>query len=381
MESLEKDLKIKIKELNNIVNGEEDQPEDQSYLEIDKPHQRIFFGAPGTGKSYRLNFEAEKYFNKNYERVTFHPSYMYGNFVGAYKPFPRVLKDSEGNDLCDEYGNIKSTIDYRYVPGPMIRMLVKALKNPSENYLLIVEEINRANVASVFGDIFQLLDREGNGESEYYISTSEELREFLRRNIPIQKLDDYVISMLGEGFERLKLPGNFYIWSTMNSADQGVMPMDTAFRRRWEFTYLGINQVADENIDEFNKYKMRISENEIVKWDDFRRAINKKLLACNIPEDKLIGPYFISKSILDSDDIEKLTKTIRDKVLMYIFEDAGRPYRNTIFAEGKASTYSELCKNFDENAKNVFKGTLDIETELNNELDIEDTENSEDGND
>ncbi|MEZ7821276.1 MAG: hypothetical protein QMB51_03135, partial [Patescibacteria group bacterium] len=127
MELLEKDLKNKIKELNKIMNGEDEQNEYQIASKIDKPHQRIFFGAPGTGKSYNLNVEAKEYFGSNYERVTFHPNYMYGNFVGAFKPFPKVLKDKDENPLKDEYGNDKETITYKYVPGPLMRILVKAL--------------------------------------------------------------------------------------------------------------------------------------------------------------------------------------------------------------------------------------------------------------
>lgn len=330
---------------------------------IDMPYQRIFFGAPGTGKSYQLNKEAKKYFTDNYERVTFHPNYMYGSFVGTYKP------TMEGN------GSDRKII-YDYVPGPFMRLYVRALKSlKSENpepYLLIIEEINRANVAAVFGDVFQLLDRGDDGSSEYPIQVSEDIKRYLAKELGGDS-DDYT---------SIKIPSNMYIWATMNSADQGVMPMDTAFKRRWDFKYLGINDAADENKDDFKKYRFNISKdgNETVLWDDFRRAINKKL-SVNLPEDKLIGPYFISKSVLKTDNLDILTETIKNKVLMYLYEDAAKPIRSSLFAEGKFSTYSSLCDNFDKNALTIFKGGLDIKQELSNETNDEETDDSEENKD
>lgn len=227
------------------------------------------------------------YFGNNYERVTFHPNYMYGNFVGAFKPFPKVLKNSDGSIKKDEDGNIQETITYEYIPGALMKQLVKALKKPNENYLLVIEEINRANVAAVFGDIFQLLDRDGKGQSEYVIATSRELQEYLKKEFDGYDLAEKVKQNLGDDYSRLYLPSNLYIWATMNSADQGVMPMDTAFRRRWEFRYLGINDAVSTK--EFSNYKFKINSTEKVSWDKFRRELNKKLSSLNIPEDKLIG--------------------------------------------------------------------------------------------
>lgn len=312
---------------------------------IDKPHQRIFFGAPGTGKSYLLNEEAEKYFEKECcERVTFHPNYMYGNFVGAFKPF----------------GTQKS-ITYEYIPGVLLGQLIKALQNQDKNYLLIIEEINRANVAAVFGDIFQLLDRDENGDSEYPIAASRELQEFLEKNLTN---NSNITEKMGKNFSRVFLPNNLYIWATMNSADQGVMPMDTAFKRRWEFRYIGIDDAVDAS---FANYKFKINSSEVVKWDDFRKEVNKRLSKLNIPEDKLIGPYFISKSILEkyvsNKDSSKLTEVIKDKVLMYLYEDAARAYRSLLFAENSYSTYSKLCEEFQKDALNLFKDKLELKTE------------------
>lgn len=344
MELLEKDLKNKIKELNKIMNGEDEQNEYQIASKIDKPHQRIFFGAPGTGKSYNLNVEAKEYFGSNYERVTFHPNYMYGNFVGAFKPFPKVLKDKDENPLKDEYGNVKESITYKYVPGPLMRILVKALINRETNYLILIEEINRANVAAVFGDFFQLLDRDANGDSEYPITTSEEVRLHLSMELLKENIDDdtrnYIYDKIGNEYERLVLPSNLYIWSTMNSADQGVMPMDTAFKRRWEFVYIGIDDVLEDSkiASEFENYKFEISSESTGNWNDFRNEINDRLSSLGVPEDKLLGPYFISRSILESGNVEKITETIKDKVLMYLYEDAGKPHRNNLFVAEKSGT-------------------------------------------
>jgi type II restriction-modification system restriction subunit len=330
---------------------------------INKPHQRIFFGAPGTGKSYELNKERKEYFGNNYERVTFHPSYMYGNFVGAFKPFPKVLQNSDGTIKKDEDGNVQESITYEYIPGVLMRQLVKALKSPMQNYLLLIEEINRANVTAVFGDIFQLLDRNSFGESEYFIATSKELQEFLKKEFEDCDLEKNIKEKLGEDFGKLYLPNNLYIWATMNSADQGVMPMDTAFRRRWEFRYLGIDDAAESNKEDFERYKFKINSSEVVNWDLFRRELNKKLSSLNIPEDKLIGPYFVSKSILEDSDLDRLTETIKNKVLMYLYEDAAKAYRPSLFAEGKYATYSSVCKYFDDNALSLFKGNMEIKTQ------------------
>ena len=320
---------------------------------IDKPHQRIFFGAPGTGKSYLLNEDAKKYFGNNYERVTFHPNYMYGNFIGTFKPFPVKLEDG------------KETIMYKYIPGVLLRLLIKAIKNPVTNYLLIIEEINRANTAAVFGDFFQLLDRNGNGESEYGIAVSEDLKLYLEEEFDKNNLTENEKRYLGEKLDKITLPPNFYIWATMNSADQGVMPLDTAFKRRWEFEYTGIDDAYNKSKDEsgkseFDDYKFRANGKELSNWNDFRIKINEILSKCHVSEDKLIGPYFISKSILASKDIDKITNAIKNKVLMYLYEDAGRQHRKRIFKEGKWETYSKLCEAFDENCEEIFNDKVEL---------------------
>ncbi len=267
-----------------------------------KAHNRIIFGAPGTGKSYLLNKDADSVAETNRERVTFHPEYSYYDFVGSYKP---VMRDGK---IC-----------YAFVPGPFARMLKRALNNRSENYLLLIEEINRARVASVFGDVFQLMDRKDSGESMYDIAPSEELREYL---FGTQVAAD----------ARVYIPANLYLWATMNSADQGVYPMDTAFKRRWSFEYMGINEGAD-------KVKGAWGED----WKSLRERVNALLSAAGINEDKHMGPFFLNSKELS--DREYFISAVKSKVLMYLFEDAAKHKRGVVFADIK--NYSELVQVFE----------------------------------
>lgn len=317
--------------------------------EINKPYQRIFFGAPGTGKSYKLNKEANEYFEDNYERVIFHPNYMYSNFIGVFKPFPIKIKDNEN-----------TIITYKYVPGILLKMILNSLKNPTQNYLLIIEEINRANISSVFGEFFQLLDRDKDGNSQYHINVTEDIKLYIQEELESFENDikANTKAIIGKNCDKLILPKNLYIWATMNSADQGVMPLDTAFKRRWEFEYIGIDEGEDEIS---NKYAFKIStDGTTTYWNNFRKEINSILSNCRVPEDKLMGPYFIPKHILEGSTPNELTQIISNKVLMYLYEDVGRAHRNQIFNQDNSKTFSSLKKAFDENINSVFKNSLNL---------------------
>lgn len=377
------------------------------------PKNLIFFGAPGTGKSFNLNKDKDELISSenNYERVTFHPDYSYANFVGCYKPIMRenkssqlldsnkkdvldILKDSskttqEKYDIlyeifknnsegltripillglyCDGDFTTKKTdgsdavrssvekdhgrairpyvtllsdknmdeIAYEYIPGPFMRILVKALRNHEENYLLIIEEINRANIAAVFGDVFQLLDRDDNGNSEYEIQTSEDMRKYLKKE-------------LGIDMPTIRIPNNMYIWATMNSADQGVFPMDTAFKRRWNFKYFDIDNGEDVIQD-----KVVEICGEFINWNRLRKAINNELSGNKINEDKLMGAHFLPESVLE--DHEKFINAFKNKVIMYLFEDAAKQKRSTIFGGcSDHSRFSSVCKEFDEKGIKIF---------------------------
>ena len=302
---------------------------------------RIVFGAPGTGKSYELKEDCEdllKNTNGSYERVTFHPDYSYSQFVGTYKP---VMGADE-------------KIRYAFVPGPFMRVYVDALKSGrTENpqpYLLLIEEINRAKVAAVFGDVFQLLDRDDDGVSEYEIQASEDIRK-------------YLASKLGgdpENYQKIRIPNNMFIWSTMNSADQGVFPMDTAFKRRWNFEYLGINE-NEEEISGKGKIMLAGSD-EPVEWNILRRAINDKMSSeqFKINEDKLMGPFFLSKRIIESDEngmivnSEKFVDAFKSKVIMYLYEDAVKQGKHRFFDGCDSSKYSSVCDAFDKIGMEIF---------------------------
>lgn len=312
----------------------------------------IVFGAPGTGKSnfiekrrkYRKTdvspVEAEEkqddeLFFKSYERVTFYPTYSYSQFVGAYKPVMDVV-DKNVQDTDDS--SAKKVITYKFVPGPFLRVLTKALKDPENNYLLVVEEINRANAAAVFGDVFQLLDRRSDdgvldneeiietGWSEYSISPSEEIRNYLIEN----KLENYM--------DELRIPKNLYIWATMNSADQGVFPLDTAFKRRWEFEYRSL----DDDTDNTEQDETRVEfGNCSCNWGVIRKAINHLLARNRVNEDKLLSAFFVKgiEGVI-------LSKRFQSKVLMYLWEDAARMCRRNVFS-GEIHTLSDLFKKWD----------------------------------
>lgn len=304
---------------------------------------RILFGAPGTGKSFTLNREKDRLLSDGgaYERVTFHPDYSYANFVGTYKPVP--CQDSDGTN----------TITYKYVPGPFMRTYMKALKNSTTSdpkpFLLIIEEMNRANVAAVFGEVFQLLDRGDDEASEYPIQASEDIKQYLMEELG-GDVNDYA---------EIRIPDNMFIWATMNSADQGVFPLDTAFKRRWDFTYLGIDH-SESGISGKTVILGQGAYRRVVEWNALRRAINNELLSYRVNEDKLMGPYFISRKNLPEGpviDPESFIPIFQNKVIMYLFDDAAKQKRPTLFsgcAEASKNQYSKICEEFETKGVSIF---------------------------
>lgn len=315
-------------------------------IDADYERNRIVFGAPGTGKSFGLKNDCHKLMMDTvgtYERVTFHPDYSYSRFVGTYKP---VMDMDE------------KSIRYDFIPGPFMRVYVDALKSgrteAPQPHLLLIEEINRAKVAAVFGDVFQLLDRDDDGVSEYEIQASEDVRR-------------YLASKLGgspDNYRKIRIPNNMFIWATMNSADQGVFPMDTAFKRRWNFEYLGINE-NEEKIAAIGNIKLARTD-EVINWNTLRKAINAKMSSdeFRINEDKLIGPFFLSKKIIMSDESgmivnqDRFVKAFKSKVIMYLYEDAVKQKKHNFFDGCDSSKYSSVCDAFDEKGIGIFGDTF-----------------------
>lgn len=297
-------------------------------------YQKIIYGAPGTGKSHIINERAAILQDDYKERVTFYPTYTYQQFVGAYKP--SVEPDNNGG----------RQITYSFVPGPFLRLLIKAYLNPDQNHLLIIEELNRANAASVFGDTFQLLDRTSeDGTSEYPVALSEDMKRYFKDfdSKPDNAALNNPLKEATVNYTKLFLPSNFLIWATMNSADQGVFPIDTAFKRRWDFEYLGIDSNEDKISGKTFKFK-----DGWYAWNTVRKTINNALLARGINEDKQLGPFFLKLETVNGSN-EQFLDAFKSKVLMYLFEDAARHCRSNIFNTAISPlSYSNICKTLDE---------------------------------
>lgn len=316
-------------------------------IEIEYSHNRIVFGAPGTGKSYKIYKDIkDNNLTNQFTRVTFHPNYTYSQFVGAYKPV-KVLDEKSG----------KESVSYSFVPGPFLRILIKALKDENQGipHVLVIEEVNRANPAAVFGDVFQLLDRDENGKSTYIINMSAEMEE-------------YVKCELGSEIDELYIPSNMYIWATMNSADQGVYPIDSAFKRRWSFEYIGIDENSKElegTEYEFIKLKNPEGSYTTYKWNEVRTTINM-MLKDKVNEDKLLGPFFLSKAELLKSKLnqKEFDNIFKSKVLMYLYEDIIKHKKIDFFVNG-VRTLSDIMKAYDNGKVFNFEIKSDEEIELN----------------
>lgn len=273
------------------------------------PYQVIFFGSPGTGKSHQVE-ELTK--NHSNTRITFHPDSDYQSFVGGYKP------------VMDKDDKIK----YEFVPQAFIKAYCKAWLNPNVAHYLLIEEINRGNCAQIFGDIFQCLDRDRDGYSEYTLEVSTELATYLNSELetfsPEQReLYLHKTKSGPEELERICLPPNLYIYATMNTSDQSLFPMDSAFKRRWSWKHIPINY---EDADSFI---IEISDNYRYAWGDFIRKINPSIRAITGSEDKLLGNRFVNPI-----DYKISREEFISKVMFYLWDEIYKEeYQtpNTIF--------------------------------------------------
>lgn len=284
------------------------------------PLQTIFYGAPGTGKSYKV--KSEKLVGvpeENIFRTTFHPDYDYASFVGCYKP---TKEDDK--------------ITYSFIPQVFTKAYIKAWEemkqeNPQPVYL-VIEEINRGNCAQIFGDIFQLLDRNDAGFSTYPIVLDADITRELKTvfaSLDLSSVENYINGIFSENYpggivdkiksgELLVLPCNLNLLATMNTSDQSLFPMDSAFKRRWDWEFVPIRYSATEakdDKDNFHTFEIEIGDKKY-KWTDFLEKVNAKILSVTDSEDKQMGEYFIKKSVDE--------KTFINKVMYYLWSEVGK---------------------------------------------------------
>lgn len=338
-------------------------PEEHNYVRVtcipqaNDTLQLIYYGAPGTGKSFTI----DKYTNENNSvRTTFHPDSDYASFVGAYKPTMARMpvhafvgttvhhaRNSENKEAYEK------KIVYKYVPQAFLKAYVEAWKRYSAGednpYYLVIEEINRGNCAQIFGDLFQLLDRNNTGCSSYAISADEDIAQFLRddeKGFALKKTEDgegltqgqrnaiasFVLKKDSEVEEeigpdilngsKLLLPPNLRIWATMNTSDQSLFPIDSAFKRRWNWEYMPI---------EYDKKGWTfVIGNKKYSWGEFLKMINPKIFKLTMSEDKQMGYFFAKpdkkskKYLKENDTISE--KVFVNKVLFYLWTDVFKDY-------------------------------------------------------
>ena len=296
--------------------------------------QQIFYGAPGTGKSHRINEETK---GESVIRTTFHPDSDYSTFVGAYKPTMGLLP------ICDELGQPmkigstvlhKEQIIYEFVDQAFLQAYVQAWKFYAENadeakkQYLVIEEINRGNCAQIFGDLFQLLDRNDSGFSVYPINADKDMKKQLAKafkkdgkTITIEGADKInalykgkdVVSQVLSG-DILLLPNNLYIWATMNTSDQSLFPIDSAFKRRWEWQYMPIGKGYDESGTEI-KWSIEGATKKY-DWWSFLEKINAQIAEATQSEDKKLGFFFCKAT----DGVISAEKFV-GKVIFYLWND------------------------------------------------------------
>ncbi len=292
----------------------------------DNSRQQIYYGAPGTGKSHRIKEQLESVPKENIFRTTFHPDSDYSTFVGAYKPTrgkrplyglfgKETVRLNDGEDLSEDI------ITYKFIPQAFLNAYMQAYRKPNENVYLIIEEINRGNCAQIFGDLFQLLDRDEYGVSEYTIKADADLKAFLEDE-------------MGEDNDAIKdgelcLPSNLYIYATMNTSDQSLFPIDSAFKRRWDWEYEPIKYKNTDWLIDIDGLKYR--------WSDFQKEVNTRILKDTGSEDKMLGDYFVNPP----------TRVIsynlfRNKILFYLWNDVCKNGDADIFPTGEDFSFSQL---------------------------------------
>lgn len=264
--------------------------------------QQIYYGAPGTGKSYKINEITKS--TKNFTRTTFHPDSDYSTFVGCYKPTMEPTGTIVG-------GKEQTKISYSYVAQAFLQAYTAAWKNTSEPYYLIIEEINRGNCAQIFGDLFQLLDRDKEGMSSYSITPDKDIANYLKKEFAKSEIENADI----KNGNTMMLPRNLYILATMNTSDQSLFPIDSAFKRRWDWEYVPIEDAG-------KKHYIKVGDKKY-DWWTFIDTINNSIDHITGSEDKKMGYWFVKPQ---NNDREITAKQFVGKVLFYLWNDVYKDY-------------------------------------------------------
>lgn len=296
--------------------------------------QQIYYGAPGTGKSKTIK---DLTFGESVIRTTFHPDSDYASFVGTYKPITEEvdLRDCNGKKVIDEETNevvTEERIAYKFIPQAFLEAYVKAWKKlgSSKKQFLIIEEINRGNCAQIFGDLFQLLDRNEYGFSDYPIVADKDMQKYLEKEFEgweITNKDEInqlygeanMVSLIMKG-ERLVLPSNLYIWATMNTSDQSLFPIDSAFKRRWDWKYVPIREGRDKETNAPLNWYINTGDKQY-DWWSFISKVNKLIGSLTNSEDKKLG-YFFCKAKDGEIDADLFVS----KVIFYLWNDVFKDY-------------------------------------------------------
>lgn len=296
--------------------------------------QQIYYGAPGTGKSKTIK---DLTFGESVIRTTFHPDSDYASFVGTYKPITEevVLRDCNGKKVIDEETNEvvkEERIAYKFIPQAFLEAYVEAWKKlgSSKKQFLIIEEINRGNCAQIFGDLFQLLDRNEYGFSDYPIVADKDMQKYLEKEFEGWEITnkDEINQLYGEANmvnlimkgERLVLPSNLYIWATMNTSDQSLFPIDSAFKRRWDWKYVPIREGRDKETNAPLNWYINTGDKQY-KWWSFISKVNELIGSLTNSEDKKLG-YFFCKAKDGEIDADLFVS----KVIFYLWNDVFKDY-------------------------------------------------------
>ena len=294
------------------------------------PLQQILFGAPGTGKSHTLKNDAN-ITEKNSIRTTFHPDSDYSTFVGCYKP----TKDEE-----------RGEITYDFTPQAFTNAYIAAWKDLDNPFFLIIEEINRGNCAQVFGDIFQLLDRDEYGYSSYKTTPDQDLANYIRKQLDDADIDDAEV----KSGKKMQLPPNLHIWATMNTSDQSLFPIDSAFKRRWDWRYIPIDYTD-------RGHYIACGDTQY-SWADFLQKVNERVESVTMSEDKKLGYWFTGNGLGQKEiTIDRFVSKVVFYLWNDVFKDFGRS-GNTIFKD----SFSKFHLFFDFSGKpkiDIVKAFLD----------------------